>query len=98
MEIRYLPMFSYDLLSTVAYISEVLMNPVAAEKFINDVELGILKESLNPGISEPYKAKRNLEKTYYKIRVGNYFVFYTLENDVMIVCRLIYARRNMSIL
>ena len=82
------------MLSAVSYISDVLMNPIAANRFVDEIEQAILKESQNPGITEEYRAKRNLDRHYYKIKVGNYFIFYTIENSVMTVCRLIYTRRN----
>ena len=93
-DVKYLPTFYYDLLSAVSYISDVLMNPIAANRFVDEIEQAILKESQNPGITEEYRAKRNLDRHYYKIKVGNYFIFYTIENSVMTVCRLIYTRRN----
>lgn len=92
-KVRYLPTFYYDLLSTVTYIKDVLMNPIAARQLVNDVESTILETSKNPGIFEPYRAERKLEKTYYRVKVRNYYIFYTIEEDgIMEVCRLVYAR------
>ena len=36
--LRYLPLFEQDLVQTVSYIANVLINPDAAEKLANDVE------------------------------------------------------------
>ena len=66
-KVRYLPTFYYDLFSTVTYIKDVLMNPIAARQLVNDVESTILETSKNPGIFEPYRAERKLEKTYYRL-------------------------------
>lgn len=37
-KIRYLPTFYHDLLGTVSYIGDVLMNPDAANKLLSDIE------------------------------------------------------------
>lgn len=42
-KIRYLPTFYHDLLGTVSYIGDVLMNPDAANKLLSDIEDAILK-------------------------------------------------------
>ena len=42
-KIRYLPTLYHDLLCTVSYIGDVLMNPYAANKHLSDIEDAILK-------------------------------------------------------
>lgn len=42
-KLRYLPVFAQDLAQTVNYITNVLKNPEAAEKLVNDVETAILE-------------------------------------------------------
>lgn len=96
-KIRYLPTFYHDLLGTVSYIGDVLMNPDAANKLLSDIEDAILKRSENPTIYVPYRPQRELKKTYYRIKAKNYFVFYSVENGIMEISRLIYARRNILV-
>ena len=97
MEITYLPTFYHDLLSITVYIKDVLLNPAAASKLVQNVEQAILEEAKHPGITEPYRGYHNTDNTYYRIHVGNYYVFYTIEDSSMVVCRLIYSRRNLPI-
>ncbi len=96
-KIRYLPTFYHDLLGTISYIGDVLMNPNAANKLLEDIEDAILKRSENPTIFAPYRPQCELKKTYYKIKVNNYFIFYSVENGIMEISRLIYSRRNILI-
>ena len=96
-KIRYLPTFYHDLLGTISYIGDVLMNPNAANKLLEDIEDAILKRLENPTIFAPYRPQRELKKTYYKIKVNNYFIFYSVENGIMEISRLIYSRRNILI-
>ena len=53
-ELRYLPLFEQDLIQTVNYIVNVLKNPDAADKLVNDVETAILERLNNPLGFEPY--------------------------------------------
>ena len=46
--LRYLPLFHQDLLKTALYITDVLGNPDAAEKLIDDVEKAILERLKYP--------------------------------------------------
>ena len=41
--IRYLPLFKEDLSGIVDYITQVLHNPQAAERLVNEVEAAIYK-------------------------------------------------------
>lgn len=97
-KIRYLPTFYHDLLSTISYISDVLMNPIAAQRLADDIENAILRTVANPDIFEPYRPGKQLDKTYYKINVRNYFIFYSVEDGIMEISRLIYAKSNIQLI
>ena len=73
------------------------MNPNAANKLLEDIEDAILKRSENLTIFAPYRPQCELKKTYYKIKVHNYFIFYSVENGIMEISRLIYSRGNILI-
>ena len=54
-QLRYLPIFETDLLSTVNYITNVLKNEEAAHRLVDDIESAILKRLENPLAFEPYR-------------------------------------------
>ena len=82
-QLRYLPIFETDLLSTVNYITNVLKNEDAAHRLVDDIESAILKRLENPLAFEPYR-----------IYVRNYVVYYVVIGNVMEVRRLIYSARD----
>ncbi len=93
-KLRYLPLFEQDLNEAVMYIADVLNNPQAAEKLINEVEKAILERQKMPLSFEPYHSAKKRENDYYRIYVGNYTVFYVVIGDVMEVRRFIYSARD----
>lgn len=66
-QLRYLPMFETDLLSTVNYIINVLKNEDAAIRLVDDIESAILKRLENPLAFEPYHSMKKREYPYYRI-------------------------------
>ena len=89
-QLRYLPIFETDLLSTVNYITNVLKNEDAAHRLVDDIESAILKRLENPLAFEPYRSAKRREYLYYRIYVRNYVVI----GNVMEVRRLIYSARD----
>ena len=89
-QLRYLPIFETDLLSTVNYITNVLKNEDAAHRLVDDIESSILKRLENPLAFEPYRSAKRREYPYYRIYVRNYVVI----GNVMEVRRLIYSARD----
>ena len=89
-QLRYLPIFETDLLSTVNYITNVLKNEDAAHRLVDDIESVILKRLENPLAFEPYRSAKRREYPYYRIYVRNYVVI----GNVMEVRRLIYSARD----
>lgn len=89
-QLRYLPIFETDLLSTVNYITNVLKNEDAAHRLVDDIESAILKRLENPLAFEPYRSAKMREYPYYRIYVRNYVVI----GNVMEVRRLIYSARD----
>lgn len=70
-ELQYLPLFYDDLLATVKYLSEVLHNPKAANKLIDDVENAILDRLPNAEAFEPFHSLKERRYPYYRIYVNN---------------------------
>lgn len=94
-ELQYLPLFYDDLLATVKYLSEVLHNPKAANKLIDDVENAILNRLPNAEAFEPFHSLKERRYPYYRIYVNNYIVYYVvIEHRIMEVRRLLYVGRN----
>ena len=89
-----LPLFENDMLEAITYITEVLNNPAAAERLVNETEKAIYKRLDSPLSFSPYKSVKHREDVYYRIFVGNFTVFYVVKGDVMEVRRFIYSRIN----
>ena len=92
-KLRYLPVFAQDLAQTVNYITNVLKNPEAAEKLVNDVETAILERLNNPLAFEPYPSVKKRKYPYYRIYIRNYVVYYVV-GEVMEVRRFLYGARD----
>ena len=93
-KLRYLKLFEDDLHEAVSYITDVLNNPQAAERLIEETENAILERLKMPLAFEPYRSAKSRKNIYYRIYVGNYTVFYVVLDDVMEVRRFIYSRRD----
>lgn len=92
--LRYLPLFEQDLVQTVNYITNVLKNPEAAEKLVNDVETAIQERLNNPLAFEPYPSIKKRKYPYYRIYVRNYVVYYVVIGEVMEIRRFLYGARD----
>ncbi len=93
-QLRYLPLFEQDLISTANYITNVLKNEDAALHLIADVEAAILERLNNPVAFEQYRSSKKRDYPYYMIYVRNYVVYYVVIGNVMEVRRLIYGARD----
>ena len=95
-ELKILPLFEDDMLEATEYISEILKNPSAAERLIDETEKAIFKRLDSPLSFPPYKSKKHRDCTYYRIFVGNFTIFYVVNDNVMEVRRFIYSKRNIE--
>lgn len=94
--LRYLPLFEQDLVRAVSYIANVLNNPDAAFKLVDDVEAAILDRLDHPVSFEPYYSIKKRKYPYYRIYVKNYVVYYVVIDDVMEVRRFLYGAREIE--
>lgn len=97
--LRYLPLFYKDFSSIVNYITNVLVNPKAAENLIGAVESAIMERIPNAESFEKYASKKERKYTYYRIYVGNYIIYYVVIDDnaddkIMEVRRILYKGRD----
>ena len=81
-------------MQTASYITNVLKNPDAAEKLVDDVETAILERLNNPLVVEPYQSVKKRKYPYYRIYVRNYVIYYVVIGDVMEVRRFLYGARD----
>lgn len=94
--LQYLPLFWDDLAQAMFYIRDVLKNPDAAARLIDQVEKGILEHLENPTDATLYKSTRSRPTPYYWFPVGNYMVFYVVIGDTMEVRRFLYGSRDLT--
>ena len=93
-KVIYLPLFYDDLDKITDYIIYHLENEIAAENFVDELEKAIKKRACNPYSFEKYTSTRKREKTYYRIYVKNYTVFYTVKDNIIELRRILYSKRN----
>ncbi len=94
--IKYLPSFSEELNEIIYYITFILKNKKAAERFLMNVHNAIEQKSESPESYEIYKNKANMKYDWYRIYIGNFTIFYTVRNTVMEVAHIIYSARNLD--
>ncbi len=93
--LRYLPLFYDDLEERVAYLSDVLLNPDAANNLIDAVEKAILDRLPDAESFEKYHSRKERKYPYYRIYVKEYTVYYVVipegrVNKVMEVRRILH--------
>ncbi len=93
-KIKYLPLFYKDLDHITDYIKYQLRNEIAANNFVNELETEIKQRAFSPDSYEEYISTRKRKNKYYKIYVKKYTIFYTVNNNIMEVRRILYSRRN----
>jgi plasmid stabilization system protein ParE len=94
--LEFLPLFEQDMAEASDYITNVLLNPEAALRLIEDTEKAILKRLSNPTAFEPYRSAKKRKHVYYRINVRNYSVFYVVIGNVMEVRRFVYTKRDLK--
>ena len=93
-KLRFLPLFTEDLLEITTYITSNLQNPEAANSLVNEIEDAIDKRLENPLIFAPNNSKKPRINPYYRIYVKNYTIFYVVIDDIMEVRRILYSKRD----
>ena len=76
--LKYLPLFYDDLEERVAYLSDVLLNPDAANNLIDAVEKAILDRLPDAESFEKYHSRKERKYSYYRIYVKEYTVYYVV--------------------
>ena len=95
-KVKYLLSFINELNEIIYYITFKLKNKVAAERLFDNVIENIEKRSESPEGYEIYKGKTNGNIKWYRIYVGKFTIFYTVNSNVMIIAHIIYSARNLD--
>lgn len=95
-ELRYSPLFYNDLDKITDHLLFELKNELAAKTLVNNTELAIKKRLDNPLSTVPYRSIGGRPYSYRRISVGNYLVFYVVIDNVMVVRRMLYGRRDID--
>lgn len=92
----YFELYKEDLQLTLNYISNILYNPDAANKLYLDIKQCCEEISKDPYIFSSYLGKTKLKSNYRKAKVGNYYLFFEINEDVKIVKikRFIYSKMD----
>ena len=89
--------FENDLDSVISYISIKLSNPVAAKNLLNKTEEAIKILSDSPLVFPIYNSLIK-EKEYRFLTVGNYIIFYRIDEaaKTVYVARFLYSGQNIE--
>ena len=95
-KLEYLPSAVADMVDAVTYISQHLCNPQAAEKLMEAFGEAAHRAAQFPYSNGAYRPLRPLGKEYRKATVGNYLMFYWVDEDTktVVIARVIYGRRQ----
>lgn len=93
-EIKYLPTFIAQLNNILYYIKYELNNKIAADNFYKKVLKEIEARSISPASYEVFRVSKKENVNYYKIRVNNYTIFYTVKGNIMEIRRIYYSKRD----
>ena len=96
-KINYYESADNDINSILTYISHNLKNPSAAINLKNKIIKSEKILSLFPHTNKCYE---NKEYKYFKYKVKNYLLFYTIdeENKTVNIVRVLYRKRNFEII
>ena len=95
-EIIYLPIAKKDLAEIATYITDNLKAPMAAMDLLETLDKSISRLGEFPYSCKVYQPSETLESEYRLLPVKNYAVFYVVEERIVVVHRVIYAKRNIT--
>jgi addiction module RelE/StbE family toxin len=95
-ELRYSPLFYEDLDKITDYLLFELKNELAAKTLLNNTEIAIKKRLRNPLSAAPYRSLGSRPHPYRRILIGNYLVLYVVIDNIMIIRRMLYGRKDID--
>ena len=92
--LEFLPISLEDMINIVKYISIELKNPCAADELADKLINPANNLVFSPYINAVYKPLKPIFKEYRKLIVGNYIMFYYIEQDIkkVVVTHVIYKK------
>jgi len=92
LSLKILPVAREDLEETIDYISEDSIS--AAEKLLFKINSALTNLTEYPLIGKTYKETKLPYRGYRYIVVDDYLIFYKIENNSIVVYRIIHGARN----
>ena len=84
-----------DFEDAISYIALNLRNPSAASSLADDYEEALRRISDNPFLFHCFKDTEGNNTVYRRYNIKNFSVFYRTEGNRVIICRFLYARRDL---
>lgn len=94
--LEFLPIAQQDMSDIAKYINKVLCNPIAAMNTIRRMVAAAEDLQTQPYACPVYYPPRELPFEYRKLVVGNYILFYRVneQRKLVTVVRVVYAKRD----
>ena len=95
-KVEILPLARKDMLETVAYVNQTLLNPAAALRLAEKMMGCIERLCESPHRYPIFYPIKPLKHDYRRMPVDNYLVFYWVEEQekVVTIARVVYAKRE----
>lgn len=95
-DLEFLPIAQQDMSDIAKYINKVLCNPIAAMNTIRRMVAAAEAIREHPYSCPAYYPPRELPFEYRKLSVGNYIMFYRVneQKKLITIVRVIYAKRD----
>jgi len=84
-----------DFDEAISYIAVSLGNPRAAGSLADDYESALKQISDNPFLFHHFKDSDGNNTVYRRYNIRNFSLFFRLEGKRIIICRFLYARRDL---
>ena len=84
-----------DINEAISYIAVVLSNPIAATTLADDYVEAISRIADNPFLFHYFKDGEGNNTPYRRCNIRNFSLFFRVEGTTVIICRFLYARRNL---
>lgn len=94
--LEFLPIARQDMSDIAQYVNKVLCNPIAAMNLIQRMVHAAEELQEQPYSCPVYYPARTLPFEYRKLLVGNYILFYRVDEKkkLVTVIRVVYAKRD----
>lgn len=95
-KVEYSDPAALDLAEIIKYIKDELSNPQAAERFFNMVEQRLVDLREHPYKFPLYHNERLSEEGTRFVVVGNYIMFYIVDdiNKIVTIARIVYGKQD----